>query len=482
MELRTTPRDMFNSESVCMSIQITDKPCAFSERGELPFGSPQSLRSSLAPPLLTPPLLTPQLVTRITCLLVSCLAIAFTNAAAQDLLPGEMPVEFGRKMIEPDRFPTVRELIERLDKSEQSPALVFRFYEDRHNHYAPIWSPDGNALAVLRSDIEAHTSKIVILPSLDAEKPVVLYPEAASYDHMFAWSTSGGRAFAFASTNEPSEQENLHLASLQGQPRPKRVTTGPGVKANPSLWTEGAQGQLFFSHSGKLETLKVDIDRTSEDKRGPPLGDGTEANWSPDGHWLVWTERIQITATQSNYSLKVRDLARQTDQRLVSLPGMMLRNPTWSPDGRTIAFYARPTLQPSWRLYIVPAPSRLKIAPPGGDRDEADAPGGIGPGQAMLVAQDVRVEEHFQNFGPSWDPRGNRLWFFGRADEQEYYPLRWATIDGRRNGQVGYPRKLTTGLDLAMNPNPVLRAISFCAIEDLHQDVIVMILSHETEQ
>ena len=395
--------------------------------------------------------------------------------AAQDLLPGEMPVEFGRKMVEPDRFPTVRELMERLDRPEQAPAIVFRFYEDRHNHYAPQWSQDGRALAVLRSDIEAHTSKIVILPSLDAESPIVLYPESGSYDHMFAWSASGGRTFAFASTNEPSEQENLHLAALRGKPQPKRVTSGPGVKANPSLWVEGPQGQLFFSHAGKLATLKVDLDRPSEDKPGPALGEGTEASPSPDGQWLVWTERTLLAGNQSSYALKLRDLTRNSDQRLAAPPGMLLRNPTWSPDGRHIAFYARPMLQTSWRLYVLPAPSRLAFQQPG------DAGAVAGSSQSSLVAQDVRVEEHFQNFGPSWDPRGDRIWFFGRAAEQEYYPLRWATIDGRRSGQVGYPRRLTTGLDVAMNPNPALRAIAFCAIEDLHQDVIVMTLSHEPE-
>jgi Tol biopolymer transport system component len=402
----------------------------------------------------------------IACLLAACLT---TSSPAQDLLPGEMPVKFGRKMVEPDRFPTVRELMDRLDKPEQAPAIVFRFYEDRHNHYAPQWSPDGRALSVLRSDIEAHTSKIVILPSLDAETPVVLYPESVSYDHMFAWSVSGGRAFAFASTNEPAEQENLHVASLKNKPQPKRVTSGPGVKASPSLWVEGPQGQLFFSHAGKLAKLDVDIERPGDGKPGPPLGDGVEASLSPDGQWLVWTERIQLAGNQNNYSLKVRDLERSSDQRLASLPGMLLRNPTWSPDGRQIAFYARPMLQTSWRLYVVPAPSRLAIQ---------QAAGSTGP---AIVAQDVRVEEHFQNFGPSWDPRGNRLWFFGRAAEQEYYPLRWATLDGRRTGEVGYPRRLTTGLDVAVNPNPALRAVAFCAIEDLHQDVIVMILSHEPE-
>jgi hypothetical protein len=159
---------------------------------------------------------------------------------------------------------------------------------------------------------------------------------------------------------------------------------------------------------------------------------------------------------------------------------MVLRNPTWSPDGGQIAFYARSMLQTSWRLYVVPAPSRLAFPKPGKDRG-GEPVDGVGANQPGLIAQDVRVEEHFQNFGPSWDPRGDRLWFFGRAADQEYYPLRWATLDGRRTGQVGYPRKLTTGLDVAVNPNPALRAIAFCAIEDLHQDVIVMILSHEPE-
>ena len=110
-----------------------------------------------------------------------------------------------------------------------------------------------------------------------------------------------------------------------------------------------------------------------------------------------------------------------------------------------------------------------------------DVASGTDLSQAIPIAQDVRVEEHFQNFRPSWDPRGDRLWFFGRADEQEYYPLRWVTVDGSKTGQVGYPRKLTTGLDVAVNPNAALRAIAFCAIEDLSQDVIVLILSHETE-
>jgi Tol biopolymer transport system component len=160
---------------------------------------------------------------------------------------------------------------------------------------------------------------------------------------------------------------------------------------------------------------------------------------------------------------------------------MMLRNPVWSPDGRHIAFYARPMQQPSWRLYVLLAPARVRQQPPPGQNREDDEIVGVALPQATLVAQDVRVEEHFQNFGPSWDPRGDRVWFFGRAADQEYYPLRWAHLDGRRNGQVGYPRRLTTGLDVAVNPNPALRAVAFCAIEDLHQDVIVMIMSHEPE-
>jgi hypothetical protein len=402
-------------------------------------------------------------------------------ANAQDLLPGEMPVEFGRKMVDPDRFPTVRELMERVDRPDQSAAVVFRFYEDRHNHYAPQWSSDGRALALLRSDVDAHTSKIVLLPSLDAESPTVLYPESASYDHMFTWSASGGHAFAFASTNEPSEFENLYLAALRDKPSPKRVTSGPGVKANPSLWIEGRQGQLFFSQAGKLQSLNVEIERPSDEQRGPPLGEGTEASLSPDGRTLVWIERTPVGTTQFSYAMKLRDLPRNTDQRLATPPGTILRNPTWSPDGRNIAFYARSVQQPIWKLYVITAPVRIRSTPArrgnGNNEDEVI----VGAGQPTVVAQDVRVEEHFQNFGPSWDPRGDRLWFFGRTADQEYYPLRWTHIDGRAGGQVGYPRRLTTGLDVAVNPNRALRAIAFCAIEDLHQDVIVMLLSHEPE-
>jgi Tol biopolymer transport system component len=416
-------------------------------------------------------------------LLATLAVVAAVNvrAAAQELLPGEMPVEFGRELIEPRAFPTLRELMTRVERPELGPAIVFRFYGDKHNHFAPQWSPDGRALAVLRSDIDAHTAKIVILPGLDAEKPTVLYAGLDSYDHMFAWAAGGGRAFAFASTNEPSEQENVHVGAVATEPQTKRVTSGPGVKTHPALWLDGRQGQLLFNLAGKLEALRVDLDRADAETSGQPLGDGTEASWSPDGQWLAWTERTQLNAAQSNFTLKVRDVVRKTDQRIFAPPGMLLRNPTWSPDGRHIALYARPISQTSWRLYVLDAPSNLAFRVPGNEQPADDAAAGPAPGKPVLVAQDVRVEEHFQNFGPSWHPRGDRLWFFSRVEDQEYYPLRWATIDGRRRGEVGYPRRLTTGLDVAMNPNPALRAIAFCAIEDLHQDVIVMILNHDPQ-
>ena len=96
----------------------------------------------------------------------------------------------------------------------------------------------------------------------------------------------------------------------------------------------------------------------------------------------------------------------------------------------------------------------------------------------VLLVENVRVEEHFRNFGPSWDPTGDRLWYFGGAEEQEYYPLRWASIDGSRHGIVHYPPRLTTGMDIAVNSRKDLRAIAFCAIENLSQDLIVLILNH----
>src|SRR5439155_18455487 len=110
----------------------------------------------------------------------------------------------------------------------------------------------------------------------------------------------------------------------------------------------------FFSLAGKLAAIRVDLEGASDEKRGQLLGEGTEASWSPDGQWLAWIERVQLDAVQSNFTLKLRDWSRQTDQRLFNQPGMMLRNPTWSPDGRHIAFYARPAQQTIWRLYVLP--------------------------------------------------------------------------------------------------------------------------------
>jgi hypothetical protein len=398
-------------------------------------------------------------------------------ATAQDLLPGEMQIEFSRELVEPARFPTLRELSDHLAQPEQSAALAFRFYRDRHNHFAPQWSPDGRALSVLRSDIEAHTSKIVLFPALDATRPMPLYGDSDSYDHMFAWANDGSRTFVFASTNEPSEQENLHLAALGEPIRPARITAGPGVKTHPSMWLDGGRGRILYNASGKLCQLQVELSQAGP-AAAEPLLDGTEARWAPQGRLIAWIERHDLGASLSSSALKLRDGERGVDRRLFAQPGVVVRNPTWSPDGHWIAFYARPARQPVWRLYVVSSSTHGAAEPdPKDDRPAAAQFGGSS--KAILIAQDVRAEEHFLNFGPAWGPRSDQLWFFTKAQDQEYYPLRWASLDGQASGEVAYPRKLTTGLDVAVNPDPNRRALAFCAIEDLSQDVLVLLLSHE---
>lgn len=401
------------------------------------------------------------------------IAVAWlSTASAQDLLPGEMPVAFSRELVEPREFPSVRQLMQRLARPEQSSAITFRYYHDQHNHYAPQWSPDGRSFSVLRSDIEAHTSKVLVFPGVAETRPQVLFAESDSYDHMFAWG-SRPPTFVFASTNEPSEQENLYLGNPSDVKKTRRLTRGPGVKANPSLWLASNNGRLLFNQSGKICQVDVDADDAREPGEPRQFQDGTEARWSPDGKLFAWVERHDLGGSLASTTLRLRDVQRASDQPLYAQPGSVVRNPAWSPDQRWIAFYARPAQSPAWSLYVVPVPSTRRD----GETDSGIMAFATGR-NAVQLASDVRIEEHFQNFGPAWSPASDRLWYFGKAADQEYYPLRWTATDGRNGGEVAYPRRLTTGLDVAVHPDASRRSLVFCAIEDLSQDVVALLLAH----
>ena len=64
-------------------------------------------------------------------------------------------------------------------------------------------------------------------------------------------------------------------------------------------------------------------------------GDERDPSWSPDGKFIAYSYKA---ATSSDYDIWIHDVAQATDYPLLARPANLDFRPRWSPDGSTIAF------------------------------------------------------------------------------------------------------------------------------------------------
>ena len=388
--------------------------------------------------------------------LLSCglmLTLSLAQADEPKRLPGELPLDFGRELIGATRLPTLSEIEQAVREPDMRPLLLFRLHGDQRNHYAPAWSQDGRALACLRADIDDRTCKVLVFPELHRREPLTIYEDSVTFEHMLGWTTTGHRQLAFSSNRGDDQQENIHLWELNGQPRV--LTSGGGTKVLPQLSPAGNQGRVLFRRIDQFELLTFAWDRKGS-TASQELGPADEMRLSPTGDVLAV---VRSAASQERgKELSVRTLSTQREVRLIPASGRLLRNPTWSPDGRWLAFWSRPLDAREWELWTV------------GQNGE--------PAAARQVVG-ARVQEDFRHVGPAWSPDSKRLWFTLSRGEQSYYPLSWVTPDGARRGQVEYEKSLTTAFDLATCPQTDSAALSFVAVAQRPLDVYVMLLNHQ---
>lgn len=381
------------------------------------------------------------------------ICLVFGTPAGADepqYLPGELPITLGRELVGSDRVPTLLEIEEAVAKPEVGALMLFRLHQDSNNHYAPAWSRDGQSLAYLQADIDQRTCKVLVLRKLHGISPETIYGDSGTYEHMPAWGP--GRRLVFASNHGDDREENIHL--WQPDSDPEVLTSGGGAKALPQLQQGGAGAQMLYRRTDHFELLNWSWRRAGQ-QRERNLGLADEMRLSPDGAKLA-VIRSSGSLGQGQ-ELAVRQLNSQSDTRLPVPEGHLLRNVVWSPDGRWLAFWARPLNGFEWGMWTCgesgnPRPSELQ--------------GG------------VRVQEDFRHVSPAWSSDSRRLWFTLSRGEQSYYPLQWIHPDGTGQGQVDYSKELTTALDVAVCPAPSSAALSFVAVSRRSLEVYVMLLNH----
>lgn len=387
---------------------------------------------------------------------LSAIAIALSAGAilAQERLPGEFgDIRLGRDLIEPTRFPTIRELRQAVRSPRMTAVLTLRQYGDENNHYLPAWSSDGRRLAFQRSDKGATSSRLLVFTSLSEAEPTLLGGEERVYDFQFRWALESNRGYSFARIAGGGAARVR--CSLAGEPSVARG--GSGRHAHPEMYqrTDGIR-RLVYEREGEIVHQALSEAGPLEDP--VVLSRGTYPRWSPDGRRLLLM-RPRRGAALDRYDVAIHDLRRGEEIALPVPPASAARSPEWSPVGDRVAMFLRDTGagQP-WRLMACSA-----------SRD-ADL---------HAYASDVVVNESFDSQGPAWQPDGQRLWFLSHARRRgAYYPLMAVDAESGQTTAVDYPQRLTGAGDLAINPESAVPEIALSASTGRTRDVFVVFLNH----
>jgi Tol biopolymer transport system component len=206
----------------------------------------------------------------------------------------------------------------------------------------PTFSRDGTKIAFKRFPEPNSISKWeewgdVVVADADGHHPIVLDPHVHSPSPI-TWSPDN-RFIVYSRTVGTMDQ--VFTAAVDGSMR-RQVTMGPLSNWGPTLSPDGRTIAFVRSRgadSSIVGLYVIQIDRTGERR----LTTGSiylfdSAEWSPDATTLLFSADIQSATVDTDYGdVLAVGLDGRPERLVVTAAGDDI-NPTWSPDGLSIAY------------------------------------------------------------------------------------------------------------------------------------------------
>jgi len=197
-------------------------------------------------------------------------------------------------------------------------------------------SPDGKLLAISDQAAGDHKSRVYIVP-LAGGTPRLVTLNAPSYWH--GWSPDG-KTLAF--TGQRDNNFDIYSIPVEGGTE-TRLTTAPGLDDGPEYSPDGAWIYFNSERSGHMQIWRMKPDGSAPEQVINDESNDWFPHFSPDGEWMVFLAYEKgVTGHPPNKDVELR-LMHVKDKQVRVLTKLFggqgtINVPSWSPDGRKLAF------------------------------------------------------------------------------------------------------------------------------------------------